>query len=399
MERMRNVRSVSLGIWVTVGSRDEHPEKNGISHFLEHMFFKGTKKRTSRDIAVEIDSLGGDLNAFTSKESTTFYIKVLDEYLKKGVELITDLFMHPALPEEELEKEKGIIREEIKMVEDTPEDFVHDLFGCDVWGDVGLGQTVLGRKETVKTLARKDLLSHIRKYYGTGDTIVAAAGNFDPDRLRGMLNDSLGSLRRGSEPGLPSPPVFKQGTRLHKRDLAEVHICIGVEGLPQASPERYGLLLLNTILGGGLSSRLFQEIREKRGLAYSVYSFISSYRDAGLLAVYAGVSCKRAEEAAGRILEEMKGLPATITETELARAKDQLKGNLIMGLESTSRRMQNIASQEIYYGRYYSPSRIMKEIDSVRLPAVRGLAERLIGDKAFAVTVLGAVEEAHLKIS
>ena len=198
MEQMRNVRSVSMGIWVKVGSRNEQPDKNGISHFLEHMFFKGTKKRTAKDIAVEIDSLGGDLNAFTSKEGTTFFIKVLDEYIDKGVDLLSDIFLHSAFPEKEMEKEKGVIGEEIKMVEDTPDDYVHDLFNRAVWGGKGLGQPVLGKKKTVKEMSKGSLLSHIKKHYGTGDIVVACAGNFNAARLLDMLGSSLGQLRRGS---------------------------------------------------------------------------------------------------------------------------------------------------------------------------------------------------------
>jgi|Deesub1362A_J573_1020465.scaffolds.fasta_scaffold00275_4 predicted Zn-dependent peptidase len=399
MEQMRNVRSVSLGIWVKVGSRNEPPDKNGISHFLEHMFFKGTKKRTASDIAMDIDSLGGELNAFTSKEGTTFYIKVLDEYIDKGIELLTDLFLHSTFPEEEMEREKSVIHEEIKMVEDTPDDYIHDLFSRAVWGSEGLGQPVLGRKETVKAFSRNDLISHIRKYYGVRDTIVACAGNFDAEKLLDMLNRSLGRLRRGSEPDKGKPPVFNAKTIVYSKGLSEVHLCLGIQGIHQASPDRYRLLILNTILGGGLSSRLFQEIREKRGLAYSVYSFMSSYLDTGLWAVYAGTGKRKVNEVIDTVIKELEKLPDTITAAELQRAKEQLKGNLILGLESTSRRMQSIANQEIYYGRYYSPREIIKEIDSVNLESIRDLSRRLIGNSGIALTVLGPVEESHLKVS
>jgi predicted Zn-dependent peptidase len=392
MEQMSNVRSASIGIWVLVGSRNEPPEKNGLSHFLEHMFFKGTKKRTPKDIAVDIDSLGGEFNAFTSKENTTFYIKVLDEYIAKGVELLTDVFLHPTFPEEEIEREKEVIREEIKMVEDTPDDYVHDLFSSAVWGDEGLGQAVLGRKETVKAFGREDLTSHIRRYYGTRDTIISCAGNFHPEALLEMLNQSLGGLRRGSEPKAGQPPAFKAGTSVHPKELSEMQICLGLQGIRQSSHDRYRLLILNTILGGGISSRLFQEIREKRGLAYSVYSFMSSYRDTGLWAVHAGTGKKKMHEVIDRTLKLLRELPETITEEELERAKNQLKGNLVLGLESTGSRMQNIANQEIYYGRYHSPSEVMREIDSVSLRGAEELAEELIRGKSVALTVLGPVD-------
>ncbi len=397
MESLKNMRSVALGIWVKVGSRNEPPEKNGISHFLEHMFFKGTKKRTAWDIAIEIDSLGGDLNAFTSKESTTFYIKVLDEYLEDGAELLLDVFLHSTFPEEDVGKEKKIIKEEIKMVEDTPDDYIHDLFNQTVWGRSGLGQPVLGHRETVRSFTKDDLLSHIRKYYGTKDIVVSCAGNFEHDHLLSMLNKNLGNLRRGSEPDRDALPDFTGKVDVFSKDLSGVHLCLGVKGLPQASKERYNLYVLNTILGAGISSRLFQEVREKRGLAYSIYSFMASYFDAGVWGVYAGVSRKKVREVLELILKEMHSLKNTLNETELKRAKNQLKGNIILGLELTSSRMNNIARQEIYYGRYYSPKEIMKKIDSISLNQIRELAERLVKKEWFSLTVYGPVHGEVLK--
>jgi predicted Zn-dependent peptidase len=397
MKSLKNVRSVALGIWVKVGSRNEPPEKNGISHFLEHMFFKGTKKRTARDIAVEIDSLGGDLNAFTSKESTTFYIKVLDEYLEKGVELLLDIFLHSTFPEEDVEKEKKIIKEEIKMVEDTPDDYIHDLFNQTVWGHSGLGQPVLGRRETVRSFTRDDLLSHIKKYYGIKDIVISCAGNFEHEHLLSMLNKNLGNLRRGSEPDRGALPDFKSGVEIFNKDLSGAHLCLGTKGLPQASKERYSLYVLNTILGAGVSSRLFQEVREKRGLAYSIYSFIASYFDAGVWGIYSSVSRKKVREVLELILKEMHSLKDTLNEVELKRAKNQLKGNIILGLESTNSQMNNIARQEIYYGRYYSPKEIMEEIDSITLNQIRDLVERLVKKEWFSLTVYGPVHGEDLK--
>ncbi len=342
-------------------------DKNGISHFLEHMFFKGTHKRTAKDIAVEIDSLGGELNAFTSKENTTFYVKILDEYIEKGIELLSDIFLHSTFPEEDIEKEKRIIKEEIKLVEDTPDDYIHDLFNQTIWGNKGLGQPVLGRRETVKSFTRDDLISHIRKYYGTKDVVISCAGNFEHESIISMLNKSLGSLRRGSEPEKGPTSHFQSKVEVFHKELSEAHVCLGVEGIPQTSEDRYSLFVLNTIFGAGVSSRLFQEIREKRGLAYSIYSFVSSYYDTGIWGVYAGVSRKRVGEVAELIIKEMHDLKSTLTEVELQRSKNQLKGNIILGLESTSSRMTNIARQEIYHGRYYSPKEIMKEVDSITL--------------------------------
>jgi predicted Zn-dependent peptidase len=396
-ESLKNVRSVVLGIWVKVGSRNETTDKNGISHCLEHMFFKGTKKRSAKDIAFEIDSLGGDLNAFTSRENTTFYVKVLDEYLEKGVELLTDIFLHPIFPEDELEKEKKIIKEEIKMVEDTPDDYIHDLFTKTIWGDTGLGQSILGRRETVKSFTKNDLLTHIRKYYGTRDIVISCSGNFDHDVLLSNLHKNLGNLRRGSEPERRPPPQYNGKVAVFKKDLAEAHLCLGVRGLSQVSKERYGLYVLNTILGAGISSRLFQEIREKRGLAYSIYSFIASYYDTGIWGVSAGVSRKKVRETLELIIKEMSSLRDTMDDAELKRAKDQLKGNIILGLESTSSRMNNIARQEIYYGRYYSPKEIIREIESITLGQIRDLVDRLVQKEYISLTVYGPVNEEDVK--
>ncbi len=396
-ECIRSVHSVTLGIWVRIGSRFEPPDKNGLSHFLEHMFFKGTRKRSARDIAVEIDSIGGDLNAFTSRETTTFYVKVLDQHLNKGIDLLTDIFLHSTFPEEDIEKEKRIIKEEIKMVEDTPDDYINDLFYQDVWGNKGIGLPVLGKRETVRSFKREDIIGHIRKYYGTRDIVIACAGNFDPDNLLSSLNRALGGLRRGSEPKMGETPEFRPSVNIYQKELSEVHMCIGVKGLPQSSPERYVLYLINAILGAGVSSRLFQEIREKRGLVYSIYSFIASYIDTGLFGVYAGTSKKRVSEVIDLIVNEMKSLKDNISEDELRRAKEQIKGNLILGLESTSNRMQNLARQEIYYGRYYSPEDIIRQIEGVTLSQVKGLAERLIHD-SMAITLLGPVQPSQLTL-
>ncbi|RJQ41718.1 MAG: insulinase family protein [Nitrospiraceae bacterium] len=398
MEQVKDVRSVALGVWVKVGSRNEPPEKNGISHFLEHMFFKGTQKRSAKDIAVDTDSMGGDLNAFTSRESTTFYIKVLDEYFDKGIELLSDIFIHSTFPEEDIEKEKGIIKEEIKMVEDTPDDYIYDLFNQTIWGSEGIGQPILGRRETIKSFIREDLVSHTKKHYGTKGIVIACAGNFETERLLDALNHNFSSLRKGLEPEtVPDRPEFGSKIRVYGKELSEVHLCLGVEGMPQASKDRYVLFILNTILGGGVSSRLFQEIREKRGLVYSVYSYISSYADTGVLAVYAGTGKKKVSQVTELVLKEMRGLADMLTDVDVERAKAQLKGNLILGLESTSSRMQNIARQEIYYGRYYSPSEIIKDINSISLAQVKGLAEKLLSKSATALTALGPVSENDFK--
>ncbi|NJD56350.1 MAG: insulinase family protein [Nitrospirae bacterium] len=393
MESFKNVRSVAIGVWVKVGSRYEAHSENGISHFLEHMFFKGTKKYTAKDIAVEIDTVGGDLNAFTSRENTAFYVKILDEYLDRGINLLAEIFVHSTFPEDELEKEKKIIKEEIKMVEDTPDDYVHDLFTQTIWGREGLGQPVLGTRDTIASFTRDDILSHIRRYYGSRDIVIACAGNFDQDQVMTMLNARFGGLRQGSATKEGDVPEFRFSRRVVVKDLSEAHICIGVPGLSQVSEDRYALFILNTILGGSVSSRLFQEVRENRGLAYSVYSFTAMYYDTGLWGVYAGVSRKRVREVCDLIVKEMLELGSTLTDEELDKAKRHLKGNMVLALESTNSRMNNIARQEMYYGRYISPDEIIRSLDRVSLPQVQGLAERLIARDRFSATAFGPLEK------
>lgn len=393
MEQLKHFRSVIVGIWVKVGSRNEEHNKNGISHFVEHMFFKGTKKRTATDISIDIDSIGGEINAFTSRENTVFYIKVLDDFVDKGIELLSDIFLNSTLPETEIEKEKGVIKEEIKLVEDTPDDYIHDLFNKTIWGETGLGQSVLGRRETIKKLTRDDLINHLRKYYGTSDTVIACAGNFVPDHIINLLNHYFGSLRRASEPDLFPQPFFEGKLYIKEKDLSEVHICLGVEGLPFSSLDRYSLALLNTILGASVSSRLFQEIREKKGYAYSIYSFVNSYIDTGYWAVYAGVSKKKSLTVTQLIIKELLELSSTITDDELRRAKDQLKGNIVLSMESTSNRMQSIARQEVYFKRYFTLQEILHGVENVSLKQAQDLASRLLNNGKISIALLGPVKE------
>jgi len=357
------------------------------------MFFKGTRRRSPKDIAVEIDTMGGDLNAFTSRENTAFYIKVLDEYLEKGVDLLSDIFVHSTFPEDELTKEKKIIKEEIKMVEDTPDDYIHDLFNQTVWGHEGLGQPILGCRDTIASFTREDVMRHIGKYYGTRDIVISCAGKFQPARLLELLREHFGRLRRGSGPRKGLPPEFKRDVKVYAKDISEAHICLGVPSVSQTSEERYALFVLNTLLGGGVSSRLFQEIRENRGLAYSVYSYTSMYIDTGLWGIYAGVSKKRIREVAEVIIREMLSLKDTLTEEELDKAKRHLKGNMILGLESTNSRMNNIARQEIYFGRYISPDEISRAVEMVSLKQLKELSERLISKNLLSITAYGPLQK------
>jgi len=397
IETSTDVRSVCIGIWVKAGARHEAIEKNGISHFLEHMFFKGTSRLTSKDIAMEIDSIGGELNAFTSCENTAFYIKVLDEYLDKAMGLLTDIFLNSTFPESEIEKEKGVITEEINMIEDTPSDYIHELFSKSIWGDAGPGLSVLGKKDVVKSFKRDDMLHHIKRFYGANNIIIACSGNLDVNDMHEHLNSGLGSLQRISPVKAHSLPKFRGELNIVAKELSETHICIGLEGIPYVSDDRYSMSLLNTILGSGFSSRLFQEVREKRGLAYSIYSFNQPYSDTALWGVYAGTDKKHVRQVVDIIASEIRSLSDSISYDELLRAKNQLKGSLILALESTSTKMNNLAKQEIYYGRYFSPEEIIKAVDAVSLEDLRNLSQRLTSDNPFALTIYGSVKEEDIK--
>jgi len=399
METAQEMHSVCLGIWVKVGSRFEEPVNNGISHFLEHMFFKGTEKRSAEGIAMEIDSLGGELNAFTSTEYTLYYVKVLDEYLDRAVELLTDIFLNSTFPENDIDKEKGIINEEISMVEDTPSDFVFELFANNIWGDNALGQTVLGKRETIGTFKRDDLISHVENYYGTENIIISCSGKFDEDKLINRLNEGIGSLKRNSINKDMVVPVYSGGLKVLTKDLSEAHICIGLKGMPYCSDDRYTMHLLNTILGSGFSSRLFQNVREKKGLVYSIYSYHVSYIDTGIWSVYAGTDKKHVSEVINISVDEVMNLAGSVTPDELQRAKAQLKGNLILALESTSNKMTNIAKQEIYYGKYFTPDEIIKMVEAVTIDDLRALSNRIVGESPIAGTVYGTVTESDLKNS
>ncbi len=335
MQAAREMHSVCIGIWIKIGSRYESPDRNGISHFLEHMFFKGTQNRTAQDIATAIDSLGGEINAYTSTEYTVFYVKVLDEYMEQALSLLTEIILESTFPEADIEKEKNIVYEEIKMVEDNPSDLVHDLFNKSIWGEEDLGQSVLGDIKTINLFTRNHLVDHINNHYSTDNIIVSCSGNFSEAKLIEHLNRTIGCLERGGERKNERIPHFSSSINIVTKDLSESHICLGLKGLQYKSKDRYTMHLLNTILGSGISSRLFQSVREKRGLVYSIYSYHMAYFDTGLWAVYAGTDKKHVSEVINITVDEMRNLSNSATADELQRAKSQLKGNLLLALEST----------------------------------------------------------------
>ncbi len=390
-ERMPAVRSVAMGAWIGVGSRDEEAWQAGISHFLEHMLFKGTERRSAEAIAQEIEAVGGKLDAFTSREHTCYYAKVLGGHLSLAVDLLADLLLHPRLDIADLEKERGVILQEIRMVEDTPDDEVHDLFAEAIWGEHPLGRSILGRPQTLGALTREALRAYLAGHYRPHRTILAAAGDLNHDRLVELVQAHLGGWDGPAAPAAsPAPPVARPATVTKDRDVSQVHLCLGVEGLPYAHRDRYALNLVNTVLGGGMSSRLFQEVREKRGLVYSIYSYLASYRDAGLLVIYAGCGEAALEEVIGCIREECARLAERPAEAEeFRRAKEQLKGSLLLGLESTSSRMTRLAKMEMYFGRTFSLDTIIRGIEEVTPERFQRVAQACFAGERFTMTTIG----------
>jgi predicted Zn-dependent peptidase len=399
---MSDTRSVSLGIWVENGSRHESRLQNGISHFLEHLYFKGTERRSAARIAEEMDSVGGVLNAFTAKEYTCYYVKVLDENLPMAVDLLADIYLHSVFDPQEIERERSVILQEILQSEDTPDDYVHDLFSLDYFPDHPLGRPICGDAATVGNFHREDFLNFVRDRYLPGRVIVAAAGHLSHDYLAREIGGRLGAIqisRPGDSNSELTAPKLQSGIFQHAKPLEQVHLCFGVAALHQAHPMRYAAYILNTILGGGMSSRLFQEIREKRGRAYSVYSFLSSYRDVGYLGIYAGTSLEWAEEVVELIQKEMKRMGAgEISKEELERTKNQLVGNMILGLESSDSWMSHIAKDEIYFGKAISLEDIIQGVRSVSLGDVVGLAASILRPEAMALTLLGDIEKKKLDL-
>jgi predicted Zn-dependent peptidase len=393
-------RSVSLGIWVENGSRHESEAENGLSHFIEHLLFKGTARRSAAQIAEEMDAVGGVLNAFTSKEHTCYYAKVLDENLPLAIDLLTDIFLHSSFEAEEIERERSVILQEISQAEDTPDDYVHDLFNLDFFKDHPIGRPICGREQTVNGFSREDILGFFRSRYQPRRVIVSAAGNFRHSALvdeigarLGVVHGSTDSDRALSANG-ESAPEMGSGIFPHAKSLEQVHLCLGVAGISQAHPKRYIAYVLNTLLGGGMSSRLFQEIREKRGKAYSVYSFSSSYKDVGYFGVYAGTSLESTEEVVELIVKELQKLAAgEVSDVELSRTQGQLVGSMMLGLESTDSWMSHIARDEIYFGKTVTTDEICQQIRAVSRDDVIELADALFASGAMTLTLLGGFDE------
>ena len=397
-ERMEHLRSVAMGVWIKSGSRCEPAETNGISHFVEHMLFKGTRSRTAQHIAREMDSIGGNLDAFTGKETICFNVKSLADHVPIALDVLTDLVLNPVFAEADIERERGVILEEIKIDEDNPDVLVHELFTQSFWKGHPLGWPILGTKATVSGLDRDKLLAYHGDRFHGGNIVFSAAGNLNHDQFVAEVTEKFAGLAGGETlHELSAPEASARIVMRNKKSLEQVQICLGVPAPPITDDNRYATLILNTVLGGGMSSRIFQTIREERCMTYSIYSDLSPYRDTGTLLVYAGTSAGKALEVVDLILLEFRKLKEkALTHEELTRAKDQLKGNILMGLESSNSRMANLARQEMYFHNFFSVDEVIACIDAVDAAQVQSMAQRLFDPDRIAVTLLGRLDGVKL---
>lgn len=391
-KNMPHIRSVTMGVWVDVGARDESLAENGLSHLIEHLIFKGTQKRSAYQIAKEFDAIGGQTNAFTTMENTCYHAKVMDSHLDTMVEILSDIFLNSRFDESDIQREQPVILQEIGMVEDSPDEYIHILSGKNFWGEHPLGRSILGSRDNILTFGAEHLKTFFQKLYQPDRIIVSAAGNLDHDRLLGLIGPSFETIKPGN--GFPerTPPAGKIGVDINNRDLEQVHICIGTRGLPTADPGRYALSLMNTILGGNMSSRLFQEIREKRGLAYTVYSFVSSHVDTGMFGTYAAVEPAKSIETTRLLLDQMFRLKQEkVSDAELSGAKEYIKGNLYMAAESSENQMVRLAQNEFHFGRNVPLNTVVERIDAVTPDDILQLVNTLLEDNTLSLTMLGHV--------
>ncbi len=381
LEQIPTVRSVAIGVWIGTGSRNETPENNGVSHFLEHMFFKGTKTRSAREIAESFDSIGGQVNAFTSKEYTCYYAKVLDNHSQFALDVLADMFFNSTFDASEMEKEKNVVNEEIKMYEDAPDDIVHDLLSKAIYQDHPLGYPILGTEETLNSFSRDTLKEYMHHTYTPENVVVSIAGNV-PETFIANVEKLFGSYEAGERVNTPQAPAFHAETISRKKETEQAHLCLGFEGLSIGNEDVYSLIVLNNILGGSMSSRLFQEVREQRGLAYSVFSYHSAYKDSGVVTIYGGTGAKQLDVLFATIQETLDKLKADgITEKELNNSKEQLKGSLMLSLESTNSRMSRNGKNELMLGRHRSLDEIIQQIDDVSKEGVDKLANTIFTDR------------------
>lgn len=388
-EEMADSESTSIGFWVNTGSRYETEELGGISHFIEHMLFKGTDKRNAHEISREIESVGGVLNAFTSREYTCFYAKVLNKDVGRAVKILADMFLNSRFSTREMRKEKMVVGQEIKMVQDTPDDLIHDVFAEKFFNGHPLGRSILGTEQTLGSMTRATLLKYVNRHYRTRGVFVAAAGGISHGKVVKLLSRTFGTLGPAGDEA--EAPALSEGpaVSLVEKDLEQAHICLGVPVPGQANPGRYRLYLLNTILGSGMSSRLFQKIREKRGLVYSVYSYLNLYSDAGAFIVYAGTTRENFKKVIELVTKEFSAAAKNITAAELREAKSHLKGSLLLGLEASDSRMAKLAKDELYYGESLPIKKVVSRIDRVRVEDVKEAAATYLQPEKMTLAAIG----------
>lgn len=393
-ETIPYVHSVSMGFWVTCGSRNETAREHGISHFIEHMAFKGTARRNAKEIAEAIDAVGGQLNAFTTKEYTCFYAKVLDQHLDLGMDLLADMIISPCLAKGDITKEKNVIEEEIKSYEDSPDEMVHDLFAATVLANHPLGHTILGTPETVSALRQKDLLDYRRRFYTPDNACLALAGNIDFDKVVEMAEGLWSGLTGEKQPLATQAGSSGPKLAVRRKDTEQVQLCLGTEGFPRYHKDKYNMLLLDSILGGSVSSRLFQELREERGLVYSTGSHHASYMDTGIFTVYAGTSPGNTSEVINIVRQQLDQLmQEPVKPEELRRAKEQLKGNLWLSLENTSNRMSRLAKSQLFSGQFLTPDEVVAKIEDVTADAVMEAARNTFPKERRILAAVGPFEE------
>ncbi len=394
MRKYRAFDSAALGFWVNTGSRNETPQEAGISHLIEHMLFKGTNKRSARQIAEAIESLGGRLNAFTSKEYTCFYARVLDEHLDIAVDVLADMFFSSLFRIEDIEREKGVVMEEIRLYEDTPDEIIHDLFAQAIWENHPLGRPVIGTMDSVGRITRDELIDYYRRRYRPDNTVLALAGNISSASAVRMLKPLFESEKAGvaTEPG--QPPEAGANCKSISKALEQVHVCMGVPGLSQHDDRIYTQHIINMILGGGSSSRLFQKIREERGLVYAIYSYFAAFQDTGLFTIYSGTNPENLDKVLGLIWSELELLVKDgVTLEELAMTKEQIKGNLLLASESVTHRMHRLGKSELVYNRLITTEEILEKMSAITISDVRSLARELLAPERFSIVMLGAVKD------
>lgn len=399
-QRVEQMHTISLGIWVANATRHEEPQNNGIAHFMEHLLFKGTDRRTARQISMEIDSVGGLLNAFTSHEYVCYYAKVLAKFLPRVTDLLSDIFLHSNFPADEIERERKVILQEIKMRDDSPDEAIHDHFHQHFWGEHPLGKCILGSADIISNLSRDSLLDYKQTRYRPEDIIITAAGNVDHNELMALVASQFSEIKSSWKPqNIYCQPVTKRQINLCQRDLEQTLICLGTRALPQNHPDRYAMHLLTTILGGGMSSRLFQEIREKKGLAYSVYCYSQSHHDSGALVVYAGTEQKHCREVLDISLSEIHKIKGEfVPQHELDSAREQIKGKLLMSLESSESLMMRLAKAVIYHGQHQSITAVLDGFDAVTVEDVKNVAVKLFDDECVNLELLGKTADVEITL-